>query len=108
MRSGAHNARFFVLFPAGAAGPPQGDRLTFIPMQKAQRRIPVTHRTPGRLLHRPLELAVLVIRLDRVHAADQRAAHVAFGRDDLLGLRYDLLGDRAGGRSTTPSRSPST
>src|SRR6516225_7434867 len=41
------------------------------------------------------ELAILVVRGDRVHAADQRAAHVAFGRDDLLGLRDHFLGNPA-------------
>src|SRR5689334_16616045 len=40
---------------------------------------------------RTLELAELVVGLDRVHAADQRAAHLAFGRDDRLGPRHRFL-----------------
>ena len=61
MRSGAHDARFFVLFLAGAAGPPQGDRLNFIPMQKAQRRIPSRTELPDAFC-----IGLLVLAMFRV------------------------------------------
>ena len=37
------------------------------------------------------ELAIPVVRLDRIHAADQRAPHFAFGRDHVLGLGDDFF-----------------
>jgi hypothetical protein len=43
---------------------------------------------------------------DPIHAANERAAHFAFGRDDFLGLRDDYSAS-ARGTITTPSRSPS-
>src|SRR5713101_6883387 len=42
----------------------------------------------------PSELAVLVVSRDRIHPVDQRAAHVAFGRNDLLGPGDDLACNR--------------
>src|SRR4029450_2495218 len=55
----------------------------------------ITARSGRSVRSRSLELAILLVRRDRVHAADQRAAHVAFGRNHLLGLRDDLLRDCA-------------
>src|SRR6516225_2372515 len=41
------------------------------------------------------ELAIRVVCCDRIHAPDQRAAHVAFGRDNLFGFRDDFLRNSA-------------
>jgi hypothetical protein len=46
-------------------------------------------------LCRALELAELVIGVDRVHAADQRTAHLTLGRYDAFGSRNRFL-DQAG------------
>src|SRR4030095_5082404 len=49
-------------------------------------------RAPAR--PQPSELPIAVVSLDRIHAADQRRAHLAFGRDDLLGSTDDIFDDR--------------
>src|SRR5262249_39849997 len=40
------------------------------------------------------ELAILVVSGDGIHAVDQRATHVALGRDDLFGLRDHFFVNR--------------
>ena len=58
---------------------------------------------PVRLRQRPCgaqrapsasELSIAVVRLDRVHASDQRRAHLAFGCDDFFSPVEDVLDDR--------------
>jgi hypothetical protein len=60
----------------------------------------------GRASSRSSELAVAVVGLDRIHAADQRAPHVAFGAttSSVLTIASSAM---ACGMITTPSRSPS-